>query len=263
MKMTNKTSSYQKIKTRLFWVIVILVLWEIVAQSGIFPAAIFPSLLVIARALENSIVSGEILLQTAFSLALILQGFLISLLAAILVSSLAAGNKMFNGLVDTLAAIAHPLPGIALLPLIIVWFGTGTTSILVIIVHSVIWPMILNIMTGFKAISPIYKEAGLNFGLNRFQIIKDILIPASLPYVLSGIRIGWARAWRALISAEMIFGAVGLKGGLGWYIFKQRVFMDTPGMFAGIFVIVLIGIIVEDYVFAAFEERTVKKWGMI
>lgn len=259
--MTNNDFS-NKLKTRLFWVMIILAIWEITAQSGAFPQAIFPSLLVIAGALGDSIASGEIILQTGFSLALILQGLLIGLLLAILMSSLAVSNKVFNGLVDTLTAIAHPLPGIALLPLIIIWFGTGTISIIVIIVHSVIWPMVLNIMTGFRAIPPIYKEAGLNFGLNHFQIIKDIMIPASLPYVVSGIRIGWARAWRALISAEMIFGAVGLKGGLGWYIFKQRVFMDTPGMFAGLIVIVVIGILVEDCVFAAFEERTVKKWGM-
>lgn len=261
--MTNKVSFGKRIKPRLFWICVILVIWEIMAQSGIFPKAIFPSLEVIFRSLGASVVSGEIVLQTVFSMALILEGLLIGLLAAVLISSLAVGNKVFYGLVDTLTAIAHPLPGIALLPLIIIWFGTGTLSILVIIVHSVVWPMILNMMTGFRAISPIYKEVGLNLELNHFRIIKDIMIPASLPYVLSGIRIGWARAWRALISAEMIFGAVGLKGGLGWYIFKQRVFMDTPGIFAGLFVIVLIGIIVEDCIFAAFEERTVKKWGMI
>lgn len=252
-----------KLKTRLLWVTVMLVIWEVTAQSGVFPEAIFPSLFVIVRTLVNSIASGEILLQTSFSLALILQGLLIGLLTAIVISGLAVSNKGVHGLVDTLTAIAHPLPGIALLPLIIIWFGTGTASIVVIIVHSVIWPMILNIMTGFRAISPIYKEVGVNLGLNHFRIIKDIMIPASLPYVLSGLRIGWARAWRALISAEMIFGAVGLNGGLGWYIFKQRVFMDTPGIFAGLFVIVLIGIIVEDFFFSAIEERTVSKWGMI
>lgn len=250
-------------KTRLFWIIVFLIIWELAARSGIFPEAIFPSLPVIARALADAVVSGDILLQTGWSLALILEGLLIGLAAAVLLSSLAVSSTICAGLVDTLTAIAHPLPGIALLPLIIIWFGTGTPAILVIIVHSVIWPLILNIITGFRAIPPIYKETGLNLGLNQVRIIKDILIPASLPYVLSGIRIGWARAWRALISAEMIFGAVGLKGGLGWYIFKQRVFMDTPGIFAGLFVIVLIGIAVEDWVFAALEERTVKKWGMI
>ncbi|MGE4271918.1 MAG: ABC transporter permease [Desulfitobacterium sp.] len=257
-----KNESYRKLKTRLFWMIAILAVWELTAQSGVFPTAVFPSLLIIARALGHSVVSGEIIIQTGFSLALILQGLLISLLAAIVISSLAISNKMVDGLVDTLVAIAHPLPGIALLPLIIIWFGTGTVSILVIIVHSVIWPLILNMMTGFRSIPTIYKEVGLNLGLNRFRIIKDIFIPASLPYVLSGLRIGWARAWRALISAEMIFGAVGAKGGLGWYIFKQRVFMDTPGLFAGLFVIVLIGIIVEDFFFAVIEERTIKKWGM-
>ncbi|AGA70379.1 ABC-type nitrate/sulfonate/bicarbonate transport system, permease component [Desulfitobacterium dichloroeliminans LMG P-21439] len=257
------TGSYRKLKTRLFWMIAILAAWEMTAQSGVFPTSIFPSLLVIVRALGDSVVRGEIIIQTGFSLALILQGLLISLLAAIMISSLAISNKVVDGLVDTLVAIAHPLPGIALLPLIIIWFGTGTVSILVIIIHSVIWPLILNMMTGFRSIPPIYKEVGLNLGLNRFRIIKDILIPASLPYALSGLRIGWARAWRALISAEMIFGAVGANGGLGWYIFKQRVFMDTPGLFAGLFVIVLIGIIVEDFFFAVIEERTIKKWGMI
>ena len=75
------------------------------------------------------------------------------------------------------------------------------------------------------------------------------------------MKIGWARAWRALISAEMVFGAVGSKGGIGWYLLNQRTFMDTSGLFAGIILVILIGIFVEDVVFGAIESRTLKKWG--
>lgn len=261
--MSQKKTILQKLKARLGWIVVLSIIWELTARSDFFPSVLFPSLQEIGNALVLAIISGELIQQTLLSLILIIQGLILGLVLAIIASSLSMANKVFASFTDTLTALAHPLPGIALLPLIIIWFGTGTLSVLVIIIHSVVWPMFVNIMTGFRSMPPIYKDAGLNFGLNNYQMIKDITIPASFPYLLSGIRIGWARAWRALISAEMIFGAVGAKGGLGWYIFKQRVFMDTPGMFAGLIVIVLIGIIVEDFVFTIIEDKTVKKWGMI
>ena len=128
--------------------------------------------------------------------------------------------------------------------------------------HSLLWPMILNILAGFRSIPKIYKEVGDNFGLGSLQNVCYIMIPASLPYLLAGIKIGWARAWRALISAEMLFGAAGGKGGLGWYIFQKRVFMDTVGIYGGLIVIILIGIFVEDLIFNKIENMTVKKWGM-
>ena len=171
------------------------------------------------------------------------------------------GNEVLKP-VETLVSIAHPLPGIALLPLIILWFGAGEISIIFIIVHSVVWPLVLNLLAGFKAIPKIYKQVGNNYGLNSLKIIRYIMLPASLPYFLTGMRISWARAWRALISAEMIFGAAGGKGGLGWFIFKNRVFMDTTGIFAGLIIIVVIGMLVEDLIFEKLEKVTIKKWGM-
>lgn len=251
-----------KYMLRGIWVFILLILWEITSQSGVFSPLIFPSLFVIFKALYTSIVNGEIISQTGYSLMLIFEGLVIGLFIAIMLSSISMVYKVFGSLVETLTAIANPLPGVALLPLIILWVGTGSTSIVFVIIHSVLWPMILNMMTGFKSMPKIYKELGQNFGLTTFGIIRNIMIPASLPYLLTGFKIGWARAWRALISAEMIFGAAGGKGGLGWYIFKNRVFMDTPGMFAGLIVIIVIGILVEDFIFSIIENITVKKWGM-
>lgn len=247
---------------RIFWIALFSIAWQITAKLGVFDSSIFPSVDMILRALYVSILDGEIIHETLFSFLLIGKGLSIGLFIAIIVAALCMVSNTINGLVETLTAISHPLPGIALLPLIILWLGTGTNAIIFIIVHSVLWPMILNILAGFRSIPKIYKEVGENFGLGSLQNVCYIMIPASLPYLLAGIKIGWARAWRALISAEMLFGAAGGKGGLGWYIFQRRVFMDTVGIYAGLIVIIFIGILVEDLIFNKIENMTVKKWGM-
>ncbi len=254
-----------KVKTylkRIIWIVFIALIWEIIAKSAYFSPLIFPGLETIFKALYTELFSGELLKQIIFSLSLIIQGLIISLIIALLFSLLSLISKNFNSLLDTLIALAHPLPGIALMPLVLIWFGVGTASILFIIVHSVLWPLVLNLRTGFKAIPEIYKLVGKNYGLNSFEIMWYIMTPAAFPYFLAGLKIGWARAWRALISAEMLFGAAGSMGGLGWFIFKKRVFFDLPGVFAGIIVIVIIGILVEDLIFNKLEDMTVKKWGM-
>ncbi|WP_432407805.1 ABC transporter permease [Wukongibacter sp. M2B1] len=247
---------------RIFWIVILGIIWEVIALSGWVNPLIFPSITRVLEALYQSTISGEIIGETLYSLNLILRSLAIGIAIAVLLSLLAIKSEVFEGLVETLLAIAHPLPGIALLPLIILWLGTGTNSIIFIIVHSVAWPMVLNLLTGFKSIPKIYKQLGENYELSTMEIIWNILIPASFPYFLAGIKIGWARAWRALISSEMIFGAAGGIGGLGWFIFKKRVFMDTAGMYSGLLIIVLIGILVDDILFSKLEERTVKKWGM-
>ncbi|MEK6264483.1 MAG: ABC transporter permease subunit [Clostridium sp.] len=251
-----------KIFKKLFWSIILIIIWQIIYASRKFSPLIFPSAFAILDSLCKSIVSGELIYGTIYSLELILKGLCIGLVLAVILSSLAILFKPFSGLVETLVSIAHPLPGIALLPLIILWFGAGEISIIFIIVHSVVWPLVLNLLTGFKSIPKIYKQVGNNYGLNSFEIIGRIMLPASMPYFLTGMRISWARSWRSFISAEMIFGAAGGKGGLGWFIFKNRVFMDITGIFAGLIVIVVIGMIVEDLIFDKLEKVTIKKWGM-
>lgn len=252
----------QGYKLKAIWVILALIIWESIARFSSVTNLAFPSLTLIAKALVNSIISGEIISQMLFSIGLILFGLIIAIIIGLILSSLSIINPIVENLVDTCISIFHPLPGIALLPLIILWIGTGSKAVVFIIIHSVLWPMILNMVAGFKAIPQVYKKIGRNYEFSTGKIISKIYIPASLPYIIAGLKIGWARAWRAAISAEMIFGATGGKGGIGWYIFNKRVFMDTPGLFAGLIVIIIIGILVEDLAFGKLEETTIKKWGI-
>lgn len=257
--MKNKNSLFGK---KWVWAIFLLAAWEAFARFGGVSPLAFPSLVDIGKSLISSIQSGEILQQTGFSLGLILWGLGLALIMALALATLSLLSQSVDALTDTLVSIFHPLPGIALLPLVILWFGTGTNAVVFVIVHSVLWPLLLNLKSGFKSVPLIYQKIGRNYEFPLLKRIGKIFIPASLPFGLSGLKIGWARAWRAAISAEMIFGVTGGEGGIGWYIFNKRVFLDTPGLYAGLVVIILIGMFVEDFFFAQVEERTIKKWGM-
>jgi len=259
--MANKKSGgfYQK----LLFVVLLMLIWEAVARLGIFNPAVFPSVTAIFTAFGKGITSGLLIEKTGYSLYLILKGLLIALLLAVILSSLAIMSRPAENLVDVLNSILHPLPGIALLPVAILWFGIGQGSILFIIIHSVLWPMVVNLRIGFRSIRPIYLDVGKNIGLHGFHLLWGVMLPASLPFFLSGIKIAWARAWRSVIAAEMVFGAAsGTAGGLGWHIYMTRYMFDIAGTFAALLAIVFVGIVVEELVFKNIETATLVKWGM-
>ena len=238
-----------------------MLIWEIIARfSGVSPI-LMPTLFTIFKAFFTGITNGLLLVSTANSLLLIAIGLLTGSIIALLLSVLSYFSINVSSLTDTLTSILHPIPGIALLPLVILWFGIGQISIAVIIIHSVVWPMVITLRTGFKEIPEHYLYVGRNYELNGGELLLYILLPASLPHGVSGLKIAWARSWRAVISAEMVFGAMGSLGGLGWYMYSKRVFMDSPGMFAGIIMLVLIGMVFENAVFSTIERNTLKKWG--
>ena len=247
---------------RAFWCLLLLLIWELWVKISRVSPMLFPSVEAVLITLWEDLFYGNLLGQTLSSLWLISSGLFIALLLSLAAGLLSIHSKWAASFMDTLTTIAHPLPGLALLPLIIMWFGTGTKAVLAIIIHSALWPMLLNLLAGFSSVPAIYLDAGRNLSMGPAAITFEIMLRASMGYVLSGLKIGWARAWRALISAEMVFGAVGNKGGLGWYLLNQRTFMDTAGLFAGIVLVILIGILVEDVCFSILEKHTIKRWGM-
>ena len=161
-----------------------------------------------------------------------------------------------------LVSMCDLIPGVALLPLAILWMGIGEETIIFIVIHSILWPMSRSIMDGFASVPKLHIEVGRNIGLNRFTMLTGIYIPAAFGNILSGIKVGWARAWRGLISAEMIFGTTSSGTGIGWFIFMKRTNVDIAGVFAALLVIIIIGIIVEYGVFRLIEKHTIKKWGL-
>lgn len=241
--------------------VVLAVLWEVVARWQ-DNELLLPTFMATAHALVEGISSGELINKVGISLSVLLQGYAIGVLAAFLLTTLAVSTQLGRDLLDTLTSMLNPLPAIALLPLALLWFGIGRGSLVFVLVHSVLWPMALNTYAGFQGVPETLRMAGRNYGLRGIPYVLQILVPAALPAILSGLKIGWAFAWRTLIAAELVFGASSGKGGLGWYIFQNRNELYTDKVFAGLATVILIGLLVENIVFRSLEKVTVQRWGM-
>ena len=248
--------------SRLFFFALLLILWEAAAKLTRISPLLLPPVEQVAKAFWDGMFAGTLFLQTAFSLGLIALGFGVSIILALLLGILSRLSPFFDRLTDTLTVLAHPLPGMALLPLIVIWFGTGAPAVTVVIVHACLWPILLSLQSGMQSAPALFTDLGRSLSMGKARITVEILLPAAMAQLLSGLRIGWARAWRALISAEMVFGAIGATGGLGWYIFKERAMMNTAGLFAGIVLVALIGMLVEGLLFERLEKHTLRRWSV-
>jgi NitT/TauT family transport system permease protein len=236
-------------------------LWEALARLYANDL-LMPSFHQTARALIAGLASGELVGNVAVSLGVLLQGYALGVLAAFLLTLLAVSSRLGRDLLDTLTAMLNPLPAIALLPLALLWFGLGRGSLIFVLVHSVLWPLALNTYAGFQSAPETLRMAGRNYGLGGVRLVTQILVPAALPAILSGLKTGWAFAWRTLIATELVFGATSGKGGLGWYIFQNRNELYTDKVFAGLATVILIGLLVENILFRNIERHTVQRWGM-
>jgi NitT/TauT family transport system permease protein len=239
---------------------VLAVLWELAARWQ-DNDLLLPTFTATARALVEGLASGELIEKVRISLAVLLQGYFAGVLLAFGLTTLAVSTQIGRDLLDTLTSMFNPLPAIALLPLALLWFGLGRGSLVFVLIHSVLWPLALNTYAGFQGVPETLRMAGRNYGLRGLRYVLQILVPAALPAILSGLKIGWAFAWRTLIAAELVFGASSGKGGLGWYIFQNRNELYTDRVFAGLALVVLIGLAVESLGFATLERLTVRKWG--
>jgi NitT/TauT family transport system permease protein len=241
--------------------IVLAVVWELIARWQANDL-LLPGFLQTAQAFAGGIVSGELLDRVRISLAVLLQGYLAGIAAAFALTALAASTRIGRDLLETLTSMFNPLPAIALLPLALLWFGLGKGSLIFVIVHAVLWPLALGAYAGFQSVPETLRMAGRNYGLTGLRLVVHILVPAALPSILSGLKIGWAFAWRTLIAAELVFGTTGGQGGLGWYIFQNRNELYTDKVFAGLAAVILIGLLVENVVFRPLESLTIRRWGM-
>jgi NitT/TauT family transport system permease protein len=224
---------------------------------------VFPKLTDVLIALWRSTLSGVLPARTWNSLQTLLTGYALGIGLGVVITTAAITTRLGSDLLATLTAMFNPLPAIALLPLALLWFGLGSGSVLFVLAHSVLWPFALNTHAGYQAVSETLRLAGRNCGLPPLQYVIRVLMPAALPSIIAGLKISWAFGWRTLIAAELVFGASSSGGGIGWFIFEKRNDLKIPDVFAGLLVIVLIGLFMEGVFFRLLERHTVRKWGMV
>lgn len=247
---------------RKFAILVVLALiWEIGARI-LDNELLFPTFLATNEAFFKGIASGVLLLRVWTSMKTLLWGYAIGIALAALLTAIGIASRIGTDLLETLTSMFNPLPAIALLPIALIWFGLGSGSLIFVLVHSVLWAVALNTHSGFLAVSPTLRMVGKNCGLSGFAYVSKILVPAAFPSILTGLKMGWAFAWRTLIASELVFGVSSGSGGLGWFIYENKNQLEIPNVFAGLFTVILIGHFVENLIFRVIERHTVLRWGM-
>jgi len=246
---------------RLVLLVLMCILWEWYARRLANPLML-PTFVATVQALIEALTNGSLPARILVSLKTLFVGYGIGVLLALVLAVAAVGSRIGADLLDLCTAMFNPLPAIALLPLALLWFGLGSGSIIFVLVHAVLWPVALSAHAGFAGINPTMRMVGRNYGLQGFRYVASILIPAAFPSLLTGLRNGWAFAWRTLIAAELVFGVSSGSGGIGWFIYENKNQLEIPAVFAGLITVILIGIAVENLVFNSIEQRTVVRWGM-
>lgn len=251
----------KNLKMRVIFMSSLLIVWQFVYWLGLYSDLILPGPIEVLLTLREAFVYDGLLGQISRSIFIVIKGLIYSVVLVLGILALSERSGMFEEIATNLCTLLHPLPGVAVLPIFMLWFGIGDEAVLAVLIHAIVWPLYINIKTGRRNLPDIYEQLARGYKIKSFDKWRHIMLPAMLPYILSGMKTCWARAWRALISAEMLFGAIGDGGGIGWFIFKNRVFMNTGGMFAGLIVVMAIGLIVESFLFDMIEKRTLRKWG--
>lgn len=246
---------------KLLIIIFLALAWQVYATI-LDNSLLFPTLSETLTTMFDRFRDGTLVLRTWATIKVLLMGYAAGITLAAILTILAINTQIGTDFLETMTAMFNPLPAIALLPLALIWFGLGSGSLVFVLIHSVLWAVALNTHAGFLGVSRTLRMVGRNYELKGISYVTQILVPAAFPSILTGMKIGWAFAWRTLIAAELVFGVSSGKGGLGWFIFENRNLLDIPAVFAGLLTVITIGLIVENFIFRTIERRTIQKWGL-
>ncbi|MGQ0525965.1 MAG: ABC transporter permease [Betaproteobacteria bacterium] len=240
--------------------LVVGTVWEIVARAGIFPPKLFPSLATVFEAFVRLSASGLLWANTEGTLVRLALGFLLAAVVGVLLGIAMGRYRLVEDVFLPLVSIGYPIPGLAYAPLFVLWFGLGDLPTILLVGVASSFAVIINTWKGVRAVNKIWIRAAEVMGASDRQLFRHVILPGSLPYILTGMRLGLAQAWRILVAVEML---TAVPMGLGWMIFGAQEFLNTDVMLAGVAAIGIIGLLLEKQVFERLERYTVVRWGML
>jgi ABC-type nitrate/sulfonate/bicarbonate transport system permease component len=232
--------------------------WEAVYWGGVFPPWAFPAPEQVVVAFAETLASGELLKNTWASVARQLVGVALAAVVGIPAGILLGASRDFRAAFLPICRLIYPIPGIAWIPMAILWFGIGFKSTVFVIFFTGLWPILFNTMTGVSTLDGQYTDVARVYLAPRIFYVRRILIPGSLPYIITGIRLTYGVGWRVIVGAEMISSITGL----GFMIDDARWQLRPDVMVAGMITIAMIGWVMENWAFDWLERVTLERWGM-
>ena len=240
--------------------LVVAALYEAVARSGYFPAALLPTLPAVARTLLAVLLDGSMPAHAAATLNRVLLGFGLAILVGLPLGILMARFRRVENFVLPLASALMPIPSLAWVPVFILWFGLGNTVSILIVFYAATFPMLLNTWSGVRSVNPLWLRAAGAMGADEHALFWKVIIPGASPFIITGLRQAFLRSWIAVVGAEALAAS---DWGLGWVIFDAKEFLNADLMLASLVVIGAIGFLFERLVFGSLERGTVLRWGMV
>jgi len=221
---TGGESRWRVIWRNAFPFLVVGAIWEAVARAGVFPPRLFPSLETIGAALWRLTAAGILPHHALDTVVRLGAGFALAAIAGVAIGIAMGRSRRAEDIFLPLVSIGAPIPGLAYAPLFLLWFGLGNTSTILLVAFVSAFPIIFNAWTGVKAVKDIWVRSAQAMGADDPRLFRHVVLPGALPYVLTGLRLGLAQAWRILVGVEML---AAVPWGLGWMIFGAREFLNT------------------------------------
>ena len=257
MKWTPQTRSLRR---AVLSVAAVAAIYQGFALSGIFPAALFPTIPNIATTLWGAIADGTMVHHAGATLYRVLVGFGLSIVVGLPLGVLMARFRSVENFFLPLVSALMPIPSFSLVPLFLLWFGIGDLTTIMVVFYAATFPMVLNSWSGVRAVNPLWLRAAGAMGANEKSLFWKVIIPGASPFIITGLRQAFLRSWIAVIGAEMIAAS---DWGLGWVIFDAKEYLSTNVMMASLVVIGFLGFIFERAMFGSLEKYTVLRWGMV
>ena len=233
--------------------------WGVAAATLPLPDYYLPPPTAVLATLGDLIAKGILPTYIAESLRRILQAAVLGLAVGVPAGLLLGMSRRAAEFFYPLLNFFQSVSGIAWLPLMLVWFGFGELTILVAVNYTVLFPVIFNALLGVRSVPPLYVNALRTLGASRWRIARDVLVPGALPSIVTGMRLGLAYGWRALIAAEMLVGA----HGLGFMIFNAQNFHLTARIMLGMGIIGALWVVLDYFLLRPLEEATIARWGIV
>jgi NitT/TauT family transport system permease protein len=239
---------------------IFLILYEAIARSGWFAPALVPPLVVVGKTLWAMLEDGTMGRHALNTLLRVFSGLALAAATGLVLGFLMARYRPVERFFLPLVSALMPIPSLAWAPVFILWFGLGNTATILVVFYAATFPMVINTWTGARAVNPLWLRAAGAMGASGGAMFWKVVVPGASPFIITGLRLAFQRAWIAVVGAEMLAASA---FGLGWVIFDAKEFLNADIMLASLAVIGAIGFVFERLVFGSLERSTVLRWGMV
>jgi NitT/TauT family transport system permease protein len=241
-------------------VVVLLAIWEGFARSGMFSIAMTPPVESVARTLWRMLADGSLIENAGVTLVRVFIGLAMSFAIALPLGVLVARYWVAERIFLPVLSVLLPIPSLAWVPLFVLWFGIGNFATILVVVYASMFPLVFAVWTGVRAVNPLWLRAATVMGADEATLFRKVIWPGALPYIITGLRLSFGRAWIGVIGGELLASP---EFGLGEVIFNAKEFLEAGVMLAVLVVIGAIGVFFERFVFQTLEAMTVRRWGMV